>query len=304
MAENLARYGPGPRPLKIGKSFEKKNPGIFHGIRYDFKPVSVDEERDGVLEVKENNSVAVSLPHVNGSGITHYKGHKSMANTKECILIIDDVTGEFTIERLSSQIQLKKTRPEKIDKSMEQQRPEPDKLLAQKGASESQSARPGGEAKRNPYEVRKVPEKPPGHSSRDMGSSQRGRKQSQSKEDSDFCLTPLHSAKSSPVRQTMPNVQVDMLGRHMSSSSSSSDSSDEDFDDPPKVCVPEVGSMPSLLSQDFSSVTPQKRGVLPTPRPEPHKSSDSPKGRSKPMPSVAAPTNILLGDDLALSDSD
>ena len=38
-----------------------------------------------------------------------YKGNKRQFQ-KECVLIVDPVTGEFTLEKLASSIQLKKTR--------------------------------------------------------------------------------------------------------------------------------------------------------------------------------------------------
>merc|ERR1719509_279810 len=72
----------------------------------------------GLLEVQEARSVSVGLPHLDGSGQTNYKGNAKPANNKECILIIDHETGELTLERLDSQIMLKKTRPEKTDKSL------------------------------------------------------------------------------------------------------------------------------------------------------------------------------------------
>ena len=55
MAEQyLNKFGPQAHQLKIGKSFEKKGGNsVYHSIRYDFKPVSVDEERMGKLEVKK-----------------------------------------------------------------------------------------------------------------------------------------------------------------------------------------------------------------------------------------------------------
>ena len=89
--------------LKIGKSFEEKssNNSVYHTIKYDFKPVSVDENQMGLLEVKEAKSVAVSLPHLDRSGQTNYKGNAKPANNKECILIIDHETGEITLERLT-----------------------------------------------------------------------------------------------------------------------------------------------------------------------------------------------------------
>lgn len=96
------------------------------------------------MQVENNNAVTVSLPHVQvsdlnkslcfnycienidkrlvvtffacnylmqGSGTTHtiYKGNKRPCQ-KECILIVDHVTGEIVLEKLTSSIQLKKTR--------------------------------------------------------------------------------------------------------------------------------------------------------------------------------------------------
>jgi hypothetical protein len=43
----------------------------------------------------------------------NFSGRVKNANPKECILIIDRETGEITIETLSSQILVKKTRPER-----------------------------------------------------------------------------------------------------------------------------------------------------------------------------------------------
>jgi len=118
MAEKFRnKFGTGAHQLKIGNSFQKKGGNsVYHSIKYDFKPFSVDEEQMGTLEVQENKSVSVQLPHVDGHGSTNYKGNAKPANTKDCILIIDHETGELTLERISNQIMLKKTRPEKSDK--------------------------------------------------------------------------------------------------------------------------------------------------------------------------------------------
>ena len=45
-----------------------------------------------------------------------FSGHQNQAIPKECVLIIDRETGEITLERLSSQLLVKKTRPEKQEK--------------------------------------------------------------------------------------------------------------------------------------------------------------------------------------------
>ena len=73
-------------------------------FRYDFTPLSVDEDKMGKLEVQDNNAVSVSLPHNNGIDATNYKGQAKPSGTKDCVLIIDHETGELTLERLSNQV--------------------------------------------------------------------------------------------------------------------------------------------------------------------------------------------------------
>ena len=58
----------------------------------------------GKLEVQENNSVSVTLPHNDGINATNYKGGAKAHGSKDCILIIDHETGELTLERLSNQV--------------------------------------------------------------------------------------------------------------------------------------------------------------------------------------------------------
>jgi len=296
MSEKIAQLlGPEPRTLKVGKSFER-NSGrtAYHGIRYDFKPVSIDEERDGTLEVRERNEVAVSLPHVGGSGQTNYKGHIRDISNKDCVLVIDHETGEITIERLSNQILLKKTRPEKSDnKSIEE--------------------------KLNPYEVKKVPDRP-NFPSRETLAPPPSNKRTIPTQPSE---TETSSSSRAPVAAKPRNIQTKMTATESSScssSSSSSDSSDEDsdFEDHKKdeSGLAGGGGMPKFNPQD--STFSRGGGVLPTARPQPHKSKKSQdssnKSRSKPhqhsnqmeMPTLTAPVaSASLDDDLRLSeDSD
>nr|XP_039273112.1 ELL-associated factor 1-like [Styela clava] len=100
-----------PHKLVLGESFKRNSNSAFHMMRYDFKPASVDKNQAGQLEVGDTNEVTVSLPHMVGSKTpcTVYKGSKKPAQ-KDCVLIFDHNTGEFTLERISSQIQVKKTR--------------------------------------------------------------------------------------------------------------------------------------------------------------------------------------------------
>uniref|UniRef100_H2YGY1 Transcription elongation factor Eaf N-terminal domain-containing protein n=1 Tax=Ciona savignyi TaxID=51511 RepID=H2YGY1_CIOSA len=92
----------------MGNTFRKKKKTAFHIVRYDFKPASVDSNQEGQIDVGDNNDVTITLPHSQGSKSV-YKGSKKPVQ-KECVLIFDPSTGTFTLERITSQIQVKKTR--------------------------------------------------------------------------------------------------------------------------------------------------------------------------------------------------
>lgn len=114
MAEKLG-LTPGVRELKLGPTFTnpKSSTGAFHTLRYDFKPASVDVSKMATVDVGPNNTMTVTVPHLDGAGVpqTVFKGSQKPCN-KECVLIVDKVTGEITLERLSWNIQVKKTRSE------------------------------------------------------------------------------------------------------------------------------------------------------------------------------------------------
>ncbi|XP_036907411.1 ELL-associated factor 2 isoform X1 [Sturnira hondurensis] len=101
------------RILKLGESFEKQPRCAFHTVRYDFKPASVDTSCEGELEVGKGEQVTITLPNIEGSTppVTVFKGSKK-PYLKECILIINHDTGECRLEKLSSNITVKKTRVE------------------------------------------------------------------------------------------------------------------------------------------------------------------------------------------------
>lgn len=113
------------RVLKLGESFEEKPRCAFHTVRYDFKPASVDTSCEGELEVGKGEQVTITLPNIEGSTppVTVFKGSKK-PYLKECILIINHDTGECRLEKLSSNITVKKTRVEgssKVQSRVEQQ---------------------------------------------------------------------------------------------------------------------------------------------------------------------------------------
>lgn len=110
------------REFRLGKSFSKNSDTSFHSVRYDFKPASVDTTKMAAVDVGEGHQVTVTVPHIEGSGTTQtvFKGSKK-PYLKECVLIVDNTTGEITLEKLSQNIQVKKTRAEGSSKI--QQRP-------------------------------------------------------------------------------------------------------------------------------------------------------------------------------------
>jgi ELL-associated factor len=95
----------------------------------DFKPASVDTNKIATVDVGNNHQVTVTVPHLgkwrverrhmskvcisDGAGVpqTVFKGSQRPYQ-KECVLIIDRVTGEITLEKLACNIQVKKTRSE------------------------------------------------------------------------------------------------------------------------------------------------------------------------------------------------
>lgn len=139
MADKLG-LGSEVRELKLGPSFTNKKSTAFHTLKCeyngqktekrgkkkwnyvthiyflhfpidDFKPASVDVSKMAQVDVGSNNTMTVTVPHSDGAGTPHtvFKGSQRAYN-KECVLIIDRVTGEITLEKLSSNIQVKKTR--------------------------------------------------------------------------------------------------------------------------------------------------------------------------------------------------
>ncbi|XP_031849444.1 ELL-associated factor [Nomia melanderi] len=112
MAERLG-LGPEIRELKLGQSFTNNRSTAFHTLKYDFKPASVDVSKVARVDVGANNTMTVTVPHLDGAGIPHtvFKGSQRPYH-KECVLIIDRVTGEITLEKLTANILVKKTRTE------------------------------------------------------------------------------------------------------------------------------------------------------------------------------------------------
>ncbi|XP_053685789.1 ell-associated factor Eaf-like [Sabethes cyaneus] len=111
----LLGLGSEVRELKLGATFTHPSAQTaYHTLKYDFKPASVDVSKSATLEVGSNKEVTVTVPHLDGSGVpnTVFKGNQQDYSMKDCVLIIDHATGEITLERLCSNVQVKKTRTE------------------------------------------------------------------------------------------------------------------------------------------------------------------------------------------------
>ncbi|XP_026322802.1 ell-associated factor Eaf-like [Hyposmocoma kahamanoa] len=103
------------RELNLGASLTDSDPSSqYHTVKYDFRPASVDEHKVATMDVATKNEVTITVPHLDGAGVPETickDSHRPY--TKECVLIIDHAIGEMTLEKLSSNIQLKKTRDKK-----------------------------------------------------------------------------------------------------------------------------------------------------------------------------------------------
>ncbi|XP_050426190.1 ELL-associated factor 2-like [Adelges cooleyi] len=112
LSDPLKLVGSEPVQLKFGSTFSGKGPG-FHTLRYDFKPASVDVNKPASVDIDPSNrEVTVTVPNFEGAGAAHtvFKGSHKDYTTKECVLIIDHATGEITLEKLTTNVQLKTTR--------------------------------------------------------------------------------------------------------------------------------------------------------------------------------------------------
>ncbi|EFO84945.1 CRE-EAF-1 protein [Caenorhabditis remanei] len=106
----------GTYSLSLGKSFDTKGrkndpkAAQFHTLRYDFKPSSVSNNADTFIAFGNNSGdVHVSVPS-EGDNMTVYKGSKKDAKPKECLLFFDKKTGTVRLEKITSNINVKKTR--------------------------------------------------------------------------------------------------------------------------------------------------------------------------------------------------
>lgn len=226
--------------LKLGETFEKHPKSAYHTVRYDFKPASIDTTCEGELEVGKGEQVTITLPNLEGSSapVTVFKGSKR-PYMKECILIVNHDTGEYRLEKLNSNIAVKKTRAEgssKIHSRLEQQT---NRLSQQMKSSGSSSNKPSATSKSSPPKGKASPASPMDDIERELMAEAQGMDQ-------------LSSSDSS--------------SNSNSSSSSSDDSSSSDSEDEHKASQPPTQplaqafhSMP-VINPSSSSRVPQESG--------------------------------------------
>ena len=107
--------------LNIGRTLQnpKEAKYSYNQFKYDFTPASIDRNQEAKVTIGARNDVVIQVPHIDGSAqkYTQFTGNKQPCSTKECILIYDTETNEFTLERLESNFILKRSRLEGASKA-------------------------------------------------------------------------------------------------------------------------------------------------------------------------------------------
>ncbi|XP_011865262.1 PREDICTED: ell-associated factor Eaf [Vollenhovia emeryi] len=300
MAERLG-LGPEVRELKLGSSFTS-NSTKFHTLKYDFKPASVDDSKVARVDVGSDNTITVTVPHLDGAGTPHtvFKGSQRPYN-KEYVLIFDKVTREITLEKLTGNIQVKKTRAEPKRNSNNNSMPVEVKRSPTYGRANGRTKVISGK-KREPSLQLHPKQSPQQTSPYDKRSPQTISINSSSpvqlssgqstlaslpmigSDNDDFAPSTSMMAGSSSMQSvasqsiSMPNTKSSTLESDSSSSSSSSDSSSSDY---------ETETVPTTAVNGNSNGTTFSPTLFAIPCPRPHSMPD-----------------YLLNDDLQLSESE
>ncbi|XP_013881175.1 ELL-associated factor 2 [Austrofundulus limnaeus] len=211
--------------LKLGETFEKHPKSAYHTVRYDFKPASIDTACEGELEVGKGEQVTITLPNLEGSSapVTVFKGSKR-PYMKECILIVNHDTGEYRLEKLNSNIAVKKTRAEgssKIQSRLEQQT----SRLSQQMKSSSSTNKTSSSSKSSPPKEKTSPPSPMDDIERELMAEARVMDQLSSSSDSNSSSSSSSDGSSSsseseeeqssaPAHQSMPVISTSMTSRH------------------------------------------------------------------------------------------
>ncbi|KAK0467715.1 RNA polymerase II transcription elongation factor-domain-containing protein [Desarmillaria tabescens] len=98
----LLRQRKGTAPAKRSNMPDRD----FYSLRYNFKPSSVDTTKSGTLEVRKNQgdsaTVTVEHPSTQSGEVHRFNGNENAAKDYACVLIFDEQTGRFSLEKLDS----------------------------------------------------------------------------------------------------------------------------------------------------------------------------------------------------------
>ncbi|RDB19562.1 hypothetical protein Hypma_013385 [Hypsizygus marmoreus] len=82
----------------------------FYSFRYNFKPSSIDPGERGKISIKkgkEHSTVEVERPGIQPGDAFMFTGQETQAKEWDCVLIYDDVSDTYTLEKLDSYVTLK-----------------------------------------------------------------------------------------------------------------------------------------------------------------------------------------------------
>ena len=84
---------------------------IFHYVADDFKPSSEEYNESAMMDITSTNQVTLKYPQSSNEGSSDFMYSGTMKQfPKEYFLVIDHVTGDVTLEKLTATIQLKRTK--------------------------------------------------------------------------------------------------------------------------------------------------------------------------------------------------
>ncbi|GMT30681.1 hypothetical protein PFISCL1PPCAC_21978, partial [Pristionchus fissidentatus] len=122
MTSQQGNLKPGTYEIKLGGSWDTppRDRTTFHTLKYDFKPKSVANETETYVAMGQNGDVQVAVPAENDQ-LTMYKGaQKPVKEARECLLFFNPRTGEVRLEKVTSNITVKKTRNGDTEPATEQ----------------------------------------------------------------------------------------------------------------------------------------------------------------------------------------
>ncbi|KAF9558210.1 hypothetical protein CPC08DRAFT_819424 [Agrocybe pediades] len=90
----------------------------FYSFKFGFKASSIDTTRPATIEIKkgstETNQVTAEYPSTQPGEVHIFTGQEQKAKEVDCVLIFDEETGVFTLEKIDSSLHLKFDRKQAV----------------------------------------------------------------------------------------------------------------------------------------------------------------------------------------------